>query len=451
MAKAGETYTLSVRDKRHKAGDLFHYRVEVERSKPNVAVFLPRREKLSQARQAIEIPAGNRSLALFGVRKDQCNVPLDLRIDDLNPGVQYVASVEQSQSFLRPVVFQANASATASGALVSVGCYSGENQSPNSSHDSKAVPVGQFQQVVDLIAGPADSVFHVATVDRLAVAVTATVPYSIEIEQPTVPLAIDGTLELKIRADRRPGFDAPLDVTVPFLPEGIEVPEKVKIPSNENSCILVIRALPGTSPVNWPMIAEASVGIGESKTSPLSFPVVCSSLRNLDIVSSPVQGTIGEIATEQGSTIQVPCNLELGSKVPARLMAVLEGLPNRIVAEPMTIDSSVTSVQFVVHVNKDAPLRNFPNLVCRLTGELDGQQLSYCVARNTKLVVVPRGASQKDESGRSLSPLRLQSPKKAWCKLLDRAHRSSWLDSINLPRAHRLSFDPKAILNVRPK
>jgi hypothetical protein len=47
----------------------------------------------------------------------------------------------------------------------------------------------------------------------------------------------------------------------------------------------------------------------------------------------------------------------------------------------------------------------FASLVCRLTGAIDGQEVSYCVGRGGVLKIEPAGALVTDETGRPLSPI----------------------------------------------
>jgi hypothetical protein len=409
-AEPDEIYTISIRDKRNKAGELFHYRIEVSEPKAEVAIFLPRRDKLSQARQSIAVPTGNRVLAFFGLRRDVVDESLQLRFHDLPVGLRYQLGNEHADSFVQPVVFEANENVSLVGTLTRVDCIA---------ISKPDLPAAQFQQVVDLIAGPADAIFTPVTVDRLAVAITKPIPFSVELEQPTVSLPIDGTLELQVRVQRQKDFNAAIDVSIPQLPEWLDAPAKVQIPPGQDAGTLLVTARSNAKPMEWPLVVEASVGIAEAKLSmndigasaprptstPLDFPVVCSSLRTLSISESPWRGSIAEVSAEQGQSLEINCPLSLKSTVPMRLSATLEGLPNRVTADTVTIDSSQTSVQFIVKFANDAPVGTFPNVVCRLSGELDGQSISYCVARDTKLVISGKGQSQKDEQGRPITPL----------------------------------------------
>ena len=73
--------------------------------------------------------------------------------------------------------------------------------------------------------------------------------------------------------------------------------------------------------------------------------------------------------------------------------------------EQVAIQRGAKSIRFRLILDEDAPTGTYDKLVCRLTGELDGQKVTYCVARNTKLVIAAKGQSQKDELGRPLSTL----------------------------------------------
>ena len=53
----------------------------------------------------------------------------------------------------------------------------------------------------------------------------------------------------------------------------------------------------------------------------------------------------------------------------------------------------------------DAPVGIFPDLIVRLSGQLHGQPVSYCIGRGGTLRIEPRGALVRDPQGRPLSRL----------------------------------------------
>ena len=72
-----------------------------------------------------------------------------------------------------------------------------------------------------LVLGQNNIIVWSRTVDRLAVAVTEECPYTIEIVEPKVPLVRGGSMGLKVRANRKPGFKAAISVYLPWNPPGV--------------------------------------------------------------------------------------------------------------------------------------------------------------------------------------------------------------------------------------
>jgi hypothetical protein len=132
---------------------------------------------------------------------------------------------------------------------------------------------------------------------------------------------------------------------------------------------------------------------------------VASQLVTLHIADPPVTGRLATTATEPGKTINLACELDWTGEVPDRLTAVLEGLPNRVRAEPVTIAKADRRATFSVACEGTAPLGTFSGLVCRLSGVVRGQEVSFCVGRGGVLKIEPPGKVVVDDSGRVLSPL----------------------------------------------
>ena len=70
-------------------------------------------------------------------------------------------------------------------------------------------------------ACPGQSVYWKHDVDRAAVAVTEEVPFKISIVEPKVPLVQNGSMNLKIVAERKPGFKGPITIYPLFNPPGV--------------------------------------------------------------------------------------------------------------------------------------------------------------------------------------------------------------------------------------
>jgi hypothetical protein len=132
---------------------------------------------------------------------------------------------------------------------------------------------------------------------------------------------------------------------------------------------------------------------------------VASQLSQLRVEASPVTGSIGRIVAEQGKTIPLVCRLERRGPLPAQLTATLEGLPNRVEVAPVPVSGEANEVVFQVAFDPTCPVGEFPDLVCRLRGDFDGQPVSYCVGRGGVLQIEPAGQLVTDDAGRPLSRL----------------------------------------------
>lgn len=418
-AEEGQQYFVSISDKRGNGGFNNSYCLEVTPVPSTVTAFLPRRDKRSQARQIIEVPSGNRVLAYFGVRKEGTNEPVSIGLTNLPSSLQVQAGMEQPDSFVIPVVIESSAKENEFVSLAGVvNTLSGEKI--------------DFQQVVDLIHGPADTLFNAATTDRVVVATTLPNPFKVDLEPLVVPLATDGTLGLKVRVERSEDFDLPIELRLSYLPEWVEASDKITVPADQSEIVIPIRSFELAQPRDWPVVVEASAGLpaktnedeGAERRSrrggrtPLDFGTVASSLQTLRIIETPCTGNIASISAEQSQTVSVQCNVKLGKGIPNRLVATLEGLPNRVTSEPVEIDNETSSITFELTMASDAPLGTFPDLYCRLSGEIDGTPVSYCLARRTKLVISKAGESMKDANGNPLSPL-------------DTLRRKSYIKNIN--------------------
>ena len=399
-------YSLSVRDKRLKSGDLFVYRVEIRRFEPTLVSFLPRRDKLSQGKQTISVPRGNRSLAIMAVQRDGIESTVRLKWDQMPNHIQTSSVPFEANDFARPVVLEASSDAPLDSQLVQPVAIAENKQ-------------GRFRQTIDLVNGPADAIYTSVTTDRLAISVTEPLPYSVELEEPRNPLSVDGTVDLIVHVHREPGFSSSIDLSIPLLPEFVDAPAKTRVEGDQSTATIRLRADSRCQPQAWPLVVEANIGSGRSESgesqigaidrmptaAPLTNPSVCSSLRELQILPSPVAGKLQAIAVECGQEVVLPFRFEIDKNFSGPLIAQLEGLPNRVTAPAVSIGDDQRSLEFQLRVAADAPTGTFPDVLVRLRGERLGQQVSYCIARRTTLVISPAGKSQKDETGVPLTPL----------------------------------------------
>lgn len=412
VAARDDVLEVRISDKRGNAGPTHFYRVELTEQQPAVLAFIARPDRKSQDRQAIAVPRGNRVLTFLSVQRRGFEGDVHLTPGALPPGLTLTPMSVPADRFWVPVLMEANENAPLQGGLVPLEVFA--------ALDSGTV-TGHFEQVVDLIAASADQLFHQFRTDRLATAVIEAVPYRVTLEPPVTPLAPNGTLDILVRVERSEGFSGPLDITFPFLPPWVDGPDRLRIPENADSGLYTIHAWPAAEPRTWSLCAEASPALPVTNSSPsdsnnrtdrakrnslaINRIAVASNLVQLTIAPSPASGLAKTIVTEQGKTAAVQYEVALAHSLPGTLTATLEGLPNRVQAEPVQISSTEKQFRFDLTVDSTAPIGLFSGLCVRLTGQVAGRSVSWIVGADSQLTIEPPGGLVTDETGRPLSRL----------------------------------------------
>jgi hypothetical protein len=258
-------------------------------------------------------------------------------------------------------------------------------------------------------------------VDRLAVAVTDAVPYSAELEVPRIPLAVNGTLTLRVRVHRTDDFAGPLEVSFPFLPPWVDGPDKLVIRSEEDTGDYVLRAWPQAEPRTWQLCAEvrpalavredAALGVPREpgarrlRERPVARTAVATSLVPVTIAQSPVSAETLRIVTEQGRNVRAVVRPKVHGRLPEQLNASVEGLPNRVSSKAILWDGRQPELVFEIVPEETAPLGEFADIQVRVSGVLDGQPASWLVAGGSMLQLESPGGLVLDAAGRPLSRL----------------------------------------------
>lgn len=415
-------YVVRVTDKRKQGGPRFIYRVELTKPEAGLGVFLAPTGRKTQEKQSVIVPRGNRVVAYMAVRRDGIDGPVSVSANDLPKGVTVTVPSIPAGEFFAPVVFEAAADAPVGGRLVS---FTGKGV------DQKQAVTGGFEQSVDLIQGPGDSVLHAVQVNRLAVAVTDEVPYTVTLVAPQAAVPVDGTMEVRVKVARAKDFAEALDVFFLTLPPGVEAPTKVTVPADKSEVTVTLVGHPTAERGDWKLVVETKVGVaGRGERDPLmvgnnglgtggapaggtgrrprrkstdGLPPVASEVTAVRVANPMVAGKLLPAAAEQGKAVSVVC--EFDKPTDAAFVAKLDGLPPRATAAAVEVKPGAKSVTFAVSVAADTPTADHKSLVCELSGTVSGHAVVYRVGRGGSLKVAAPGSVQTDKTGKPLSPL----------------------------------------------
>ena len=190
------------------------------------------------------------------------------------------------------------------------------------------------------------------TVDRLAVAVTEECPYSIEIVEPKVPLVRGGSMGLKVRANRKPGFKAAIAVYLPWNPPGVGSGGGIAIPEGQNEAVIPMNADGGAELRTWKIVVNGASGVA-------SGPIMVSSqLANLTIAQPFVGLAFQAASVEQGKETDMAIKVPRPSTSPGEAQVTLVGLPNKVTTDVKKITKDTTDLVFHIKTDKVSPAGN---------------------------------------------------------------------------------------------
>ena len=356
-------YLIRVADHLGGGGADYVYRVEVTRVQPKLALTIPLVAPNSQERQAIVVPRGNRFATLIRAARADFGGALKIAAKDLPPGVTCVEAQMPDGVDVVPLVFEAAADAPTGGALADVVALP---------EDAKTKVQSTFATTADLVVFGNQIAYYQTKVDRLAVAVAEEAPFSIRIVQPKAPLVQSGSMQLKVVAERKAGFTAPIKLTMPFKPPGVGAGD-VTIAENATEAALPLNASGDARVSTWKVCVLGSADANGAVW-------VSTQLADLEVAPPMVAGTIEMAAGQRGQPIEVLCKLEQKKPFDGKAKIELLGLPPNTSAEAKEITLSDTEVVFEVQTQEKSPLGQHKSLLCAVTVTHEGEPVRHSIA-----------------------------------------------------------------------
>ena len=222
-------------------------------------------------------------------------------------------------------------------------------------------------------------------VDRLAVSVTEECPYTVEIVEPKVPLVRGGSMGLKVRAIRKPGFKAAISVYLPWNPPGVGSGGGIAIPEGQNEAVIPINADGG--------MAQASDledrGAREPRGAASGPIMVSSQLANLTIAAPYVGLTYQAASVDQGKEVDMAIKVAKATDFPGEAAVTLIGLPNKVTTDVKKITKDTTDLVFHIKTDKTSPAGNHASLFCQVVITQNGEPIVHNIGTGTLRIDVP--------------------------------------------------------------
>ena len=357
-------YTVMIQDHLLRGGADFVYRIEFQPIKPVLVVSIPRTERYGQYRQQIFVGKNNRFGTLVNVSRRNFAGILHLTPASMPEGITMHFDPMPANLSSMPVVFEAAANAPLSGHLVDFIAQHAENKEIK----------GGFSNTSDfIVANPGQSRYYTKTVKRVPICVLEEIPFKIDIQVPKVPIARNGSMNLKIVAERKEGFTAAINVIFPFRPPGIGARSSVQIPAGKNEA-------------NYPISANSAAAIGAWKVFALGSATIdggaawaSSRLCPLAISGPYATFAMGRSACDQGQETEIVCKITKNKDFPAEAVARIFGLPNKATTEEMKFSQTAEELVFKIKTDKATPAGRHKNVFCQITITMNGETIVHNV------------------------------------------------------------------------
>ena len=356
-------YVVSITDHLKKGGPDYFYRVEVTSAVPLISLSSPE-ESLQRGvgPMGVAVPRGNRQAVLVNARRVDTAGAIKVNLDGLPAGTAASSDEMAANQPTLPILIEARADAPLSGTLVRV------DGKPS---DPKLDVPSEYRQQAELVLGQNNIQYWGRGVDRLAVAVTEESPFSIEVVEPKVPLVRGGSMALRVVARRKPGFTAPIAISLPWNPPGVSSSGGVSIPEKADEASIPMNADGAAALQAWRIVVNGTAG------TPGGPVMVSSQLARLSIAAPFLSMTYQPASVEQGQETDLVVAVNKAVEFPGEAKVTLIGLPNKVTTDVKAITKDTKELVFRVKTDKVSPAGNHQNLFCQVIVTQDNEPIIH--------------------------------------------------------------------------
>jgi len=369
-------YAISVTDHLKKGGPTYTYRIELNAVAPRIDLTIPRVALYSQERQTFPVPRGNRFATIVSASRVDLGGDLNITADGLPAKMTLATETMTAGMAVVPVVLEAAADAPVAGTL---GTFKAKHVDPN-------VNVASFFGLIaDLtIAAPGQSLYCTASANKTGFSVAEEAPFKISIVEPKVPLVHNGSMQLKIVAERRADFKAPITIVPLYNPPGFGSASSVVIPEGQNEVLFTMNANASAPVRKWKYVVMGSA------PTPTGVVWVSSQLATIEIAPPYLGLTFERGAVEQGKDTQIFVKIATTKPYAGVAKINLIGLPAKVTtAVELEINKDSKEIAFPIKTDIAAPAGIHRNLFCQVIVTEDGEPVVHNIGATELRIDVP--------------------------------------------------------------
>lgn len=374
-APADGDFVINVRDHLGNGGPYYTYRVELTPVKPALQFTVNEFQQFVQP--TVSVPRGNRSAVVLSASRIDFGGPLTLRGENLPPGVTLECPVIPGNLAIVPVVFHAAPDAPLAGRLSDVIGALTDPQRP----DLKVE--GGVRQDVALVRGQNNNPFWTERTSKLPVAVTNEAPFAITAVEPKVPLVRGGSTELKIVAQRKDDFKAPIKIDMLWLPPGVGAGSSATIAEGQTEAVIPINAAGNAEISTWKIAVRGEANSGNGNL------LVCTPFINLRVAEPYLAMTFEQAAVEQGKETELVVHVEKKTDFAGAAKVELFGLPNKVTTAIQEVTKDSKDLIFKLATDPTSPAGNHANLFCRVIVTENDEPIVHNIGTGKLRIDVP--------------------------------------------------------------
>ena len=234
-------------------------------------------------------------------------------------------------------------------------------------------------------------------------------PFSIEVVEPKVPLVRGGSMSLRVVAKRKPGFTAPIAISLPWNPPGVEFLGRASsIPEKADEASIPMNADGGAALQTWRIVVNGTAGTAERAGHGL---VAAGQARRSPRRSCP--WPTSRRASSKGRRPTSSSRVNKAVDFPGEAKVTLIGLPNKVTTDVKKITKDTKEIVFRVKTDKVSPAGNHQNLFCQVVVTQEGEPIVHNLGSGQIRIDVPLPPKPKPAAprpGRRRRRRRLPSP-----------------------------------------
>jgi len=190
-------------------------------------------------------------------------------------------------------------------------------------------------------------------------------------------------MNLKVVAERKEGFKAPIAIAMVYNPPGVGSAGGVTIPEGANEAAILVNANGGAPPRDWKIAVSGTATVGNG-------PVwVSSQLATLKIAPPYVSFAMERASVEQGKSTQILCKVTQNAPFEGAAKVELVGVPPKVTVPPVEITKETKEFTLQVATEESSPAGPHKNLFCQVLITVEGEPVLHATGGTEIRIDVP--------------------------------------------------------------